>query len=153
MVQSKKVRVQRWSMRPSLHKEVSRLLPNNNLSFKFCSLDDPSKSTRTYDTNIMGQSTCWNPACSSPGWSSKQIALTIQMYVDSQYNARIYHQRCRDCGWVSRPKVDGSYADRVAYRIKKWCGVEMESQHYSRRSKGPHQSGLCEDCKNGHCTS
>ncbi|KAG9801096.1 hypothetical protein KCU95_g37, partial [Aureobasidium melanogenum] len=23
----------------------------------------------------------------------------IRMYDDSQYNARIYHQRCRDCGW------------------------------------------------------
>ena len=27
--------------------------------------------------------------------------------------------------------------------------VEMESQHYSRKSKGPHQSGLCGIVKMG----
>ncbi|KAH0405511.1 hypothetical protein KCU89_g150, partial [Aureobasidium melanogenum] len=40
------------------------------------SLDDPSKSTRTYDTNIMGQFTCWNPACSSPGCTTPGYTIS-----------------------------------------------------------------------------
>jgi hypothetical protein len=100
----------------------------------------------------MGQFTCHNPACTSRGWQSKQIAITIRMYPGEQYNARVYHQRCEACGTVSEPQLDDSYAERVAYRIKIWCGVQMEAPPYSGESKGPHKSDLCEGCKHGHCS-
>ena len=30
--------------------------------------------------------------------------------------------------------------------------IEMHRPNHSGQSKGPHQSALCEGCKNGHCT-
>ena len=48
--------------------------------------------------------------------------------------------------------LDESYAERVAYRLKKWCGVEVEPPHYNPEPKGPpHEIELCEGCKDGHC--
>jgi hypothetical protein len=140
-------------MYPSSHDNVSRLLREHNLFFDFHKNDDPEGCTREYDTNIMGQFTCHDPACTSRGWQSKQIAITIRMYPGEQYNARVYHQRCDACDTVSKPQLDDSYAERVAYRIKKWCGVQMEAPPYSRERKGPHKGDLCEGCKHGHCSA
>lgn len=41
--------------------------------------------------------------------------------------------------------------ERVAYRIKKWKGVNVARPYYSRDAKGEHESDLCEGCKAGHC--
>jgi hypothetical protein len=43
-------------------------------------------------------------------------------------------------------------AERVAYRLKKRRGIEMDRPIYSGQSKGPHQNNLCEGCKDGHCS-
>ncbi|KAI9708770.1 MAG: hypothetical protein M1820_003725 [Bogoriella megaspora] len=139
-----------WSMYSSQHDAVSDLLEEDNLFFDFHN-DDDSDCEEEYDTNIMGRFVCHNGACKTSGWSSKQIAITIRRYSGAEYNARVYHQRCRACNQPSKPKLDDSYAERVAYRLKKWCGVQMERPQYAGQSKAPHKSHLCEGCKHGHC--
>jgi hypothetical protein len=142
---------QRWSMHSALHDNVSRLLEEDDLYFDFHETDDNESCIKVYDTNIMGRFICRNRACSSSGWSSKRIAVTIRMYSGARYNARVYNQRCQGCNSLSKPRLDDSYAERVAYRIKKWCGIEMDRSSYPGHSKSPHQSKLCEGCKDGHC--
>ncbi|KAB8071783.1 zinc-binding domain-containing protein [Aspergillus leporis] len=116
----------RWSMYPSLHDSNT--------------------------TNIMGRSICRNRVCSSHGWSSNKIAIIIRMYQEAEYNARVYHQRCKSCNSLSRPSLDNSYVGRVAYHLKKWSGVQMDFAHYFGESKGPpHDSDLCGGCRDGHC--
>ena len=140
-----------WSTYPMLHDQVSSLLENDGLSFSFHAFDDTMGAIRDYDTHIMGRFTCRNKRCSSSGWSSKKIAMTIRLYAGNQYNARVYHQRCERCSSISKPTLDDSYAQRVAYRLKKWHGIELEPPPHSSQSKGPHQSALCEGCRDGHC--
>ncbi|KAJ0118743.1 hypothetical protein J7T55_012997 [Diaporthe amygdali] len=139
---------------PSLHDDVSALLEEDDLYFGFHDEDDPKGCIKEYDTNIMGRFVCRNSSCSCTGWSSKKIAITIRMYPGAEYNARVYKQRCLSCKALGDLFLEhgGSYADRVAYRIKKWCGVKMALPTYLGDSKGPHQSELCEGCKAGHCT-
>ncbi|PYI11066.1 hypothetical protein BO78DRAFT_393552 [Aspergillus sclerotiicarbonarius CBS 121057] len=143
----------RWSMYPALHNDILALLPGDITLPSFHPFDDSRTCTQQYDTNIMGRFICSNASCRSTGWSSKKIAITIRLYGDDEYNARVYHQRCKGCNALSRPELDESYAERVAYRIKKWSGVEMERPPYRDRgvSSGPHNSRLCEGCKDGHC--
>lgn len=142
-----------WSVYPELHNSVSQLLAEADLdTFDFHEIDDPDTCVKQYDTNIMGRFRCHNQACASKGWGSKQVAITIRMYNDHTYNARVYFQRCQSCNRSSKPILDGSYAERIAYRIKKWNGVEVEVPVYSHKDdKAPHQSHLCEGCKAGHC--
>ena len=141
-----------WFMYPTLHDDVLRLLEEDHLDIDFHEADDNRTCIRVYDTNIMGRFTCRNHACNSNGWSSKKIAITIRMYPRAQYNARVYNQRCQGCNRLGEPRLDNSYAERVAYRLKKWCGIEVDRPSFKGKSKGPHQSVLCEGCKNGHCT-
>lgn len=117
----------KWSMYPSLHNDVSNLLREHNLFFQFYEKDDSRSCIDDYDTNIMGRFTCHNHACSARVWTSKQIAITIRRYSNNRYNARVYHQSCKSCETPSKPELDSSYAERVAYRIKKWCGVQMDA--------------------------
>lgn len=142
---------QRWSMYPNLHDDVSSLLEENDLHFDFHEDDITITCIKEYDTNIKGRFTCHNRACGSRSWSSMRIAITIRMYPGAQYNARVYHQRCQGCNGLGEPRLDGSYAERVAYRLKKWSGIELDRPFYSGKSKGPHQNDLCEGCREGHC--
>jgi hypothetical protein len=140
-------------MYPMLHDDVSHLLEESNLHFDFYKKDDDGENCiEEHDTNIMGRFTCRNRACGSSGWSSKKIAITIRMYPGARYNARVYHQRCLKCNSLGKPWLDDSYAERVAYRLKKWCGVQMEMVTYSGPSKKPHENEFCEGCKAGHCS-
>lgn len=140
------------SLHPKLHDGVARLLKENNLHFDFFNVDDDEGNIRDRDTNIMGRFICYNRGCNSTGWSSKKIAMTIRMYPGQKYNARVYHQRCKNCNSIGRPVLDGSYAERIAYWMKKWNGIEVEKPFISGGSKGPHNSKLCEGCKAGHCS-
>lgn len=139
------------SMHPSLHDEVSDLLREHNLSFDFYDSDD-SDCEKYYDTNIMGRFICRNPLCASNGWNSKRIAITIRKYHGNQYNAKVWHQSCKACDRLSTPQLDGSYAERIAYRIKKWHGVRMERPPHSGNKGPPHERDFCEGCKHGHCS-
>ncbi|KAH8693696.1 zinc-binding domain-containing protein [Talaromyces proteolyticus] len=143
----------RWSMYPSFHDAVSQLLKENDLYFGFYETDDPRGCIQEYDTNIMGRFVCRNSNCGQKGWSSKMIAITIRLYYEDRYNARVYHQRCMTCNNLSQPILNESYAERVSYRIKKWNGIQMERPYYSGTSKGPHNTNLCEGCKDGHCSA
>ena len=140
-----------WSLHPSRHKDVLRLLQESGLSFDFYDIDDPFESTREYDTKVMGRFTCWNTRCISKGWSSKMVPVTIRLYHDSRYNVRVYNQRCQECGRTSRPRLDDSCAERVVYRLKKWSGLEVEPPFFSSEHKGPHLTVFCESCRTGRC--
>ena len=142
----------RCSIFPSMHDNVSRLLEVEDLHFTFHDIDEEVDSIRTYDTSIMGRFSCRNQKCQSSGWPSMRIAITIRMYPGERYNARVYHQRCKRCNLLSKPILDDSYAERVAYRLKRWCGVELERPEFSGQSKGPHEEKFCEGCKAGHCS-
>ncbi|PHH89294.1 hypothetical protein CDD83_6336 [Cordyceps sp. RAO-2017] len=141
----------RWSMYPGLHDRVTKALEEDDLFFDFEEKDDAETCNKEYDTNVMGRFACRNPRCTTNGWSSKKIAITIRMYTGARYNVRVYHQRCANCNSLSRPWLDDSYIERTTYRLKKWCGIQQEQPYYSRESKGPHHKGLCEGCKEGHC--
>lgn len=141
----------KWSMYPSLDHDVSDLLREHDLSFRFYNKDDGETCVDEYDTNIMGQFICRNRSCPARVWTSKKIAITIRRYSDNRYNARVYHQSCKSCGTPSKPKLDHSYAERVAYRIKKWCRVQVDTPPFSGQGERPHRSDLCEGCKQGHC--
>ncbi|CAG8207328.1 unnamed protein product, partial [Penicillium nalgiovense] len=80
------------------------------------------------------------------------IAITIRLFPGQKYNARVYHQRCKFCHWLSRPVLDQSYAERIVYWIRQWNGIRVERPPISRDSKGPHNRQLCEGCKAGHCS-
>lgn len=140
-----------WSLFPNLHKVVMSILEEDDLSLKFHPIDDERSAIYSFDTHIMGRFRCHNKTCNSDGWSSKKIATTIRIYPGGRYNSRVYHQRCKRCHQLSRPTLDDSYAERVAYRIKKWLGVELESSFYEKKKGPPHNSHLCEGCKYGHC--
>lgn len=141
-----------WSIYPSLHDDVSDLLYEANLFFNFYEKDDDNGCIDYHDTNIRGRFTCSNPACPAV-WTSGQVAITIREYSDSRYNARVYYQSCKRCQTTSEPQLDHSYAERVAYRLKKWAGVQVERPPYSKQSNGPHRKDLCEGCKQGRCSS
>lgn len=141
-----------WSMYPQLHSDIARYLEADNLTFEFHKMDDTSDCIKEYDTNITGRFHCTNQHCPSKGWSSKKVAITIRLYKGRRYNARVYYQRCQRCDWVSRPELHATYAERVAYRLQKWSGIQMERPPFSSQSKGPHLSNLCEGCRNGHCS-
>jgi hypothetical protein len=143
---------QKWSMYPSLHSNVARLLAESNLQFSFHETDDTETCVKDYDTNIMGRFKCHNSECKADGWSSKRIAITIRLYQGAKYNGRVYHQRCKRCDSLSEPELDDSYAERVVYRIKKWQGIQMEIPKYTVRNKLPHNEELCEGCAAGHCS-
>lgn len=140
-----------FDIRPSLHDDVARLLEEDNLFLDFHAVDEIQTAVQEYDSHVVGRFVCKNAACFAKGWSSKKIAITIRMYLNARYNARVYYQSCKICKKLACPILDDTYAERVAYRLKKWSGIEMEIPFYSVRSKGPHETDLCEGCKNGHC--
>jgi hypothetical protein len=47
-----------WSLHPSRHRDVLRLLQDSGLSFDFCDIDDLFNNTQEYDTNVMGRIPC-----------------------------------------------------------------------------------------------
>jgi Fe-S-cluster-containing dehydrogenase component len=140
-----------WSMFPTLHDTVNALLAEDNLSFSFYDNDTDHGVSKEWDTTVMGCFGCKNPNCSS-GWGSQQIAITIRMYPNRRYNARVYHQRCNACNTTCRPHLDSSYAERIARRLKIWSGVSVPPPpNRGKKSKAPHRSDLCEGCRAGHC--
>ncbi|KAL4803232.1 hypothetical protein BDV18DRAFT_44998 [Aspergillus unguis] len=46
------------------------------------------------------------------------------------YNARVYHQRCHECNWVYKPKLNQSYVERVVHCLSMWVGDDMEYPRY-----------------------
>ncbi len=106
-----------------------------------------------YSTNIMGRFDCRNPKCSSAGWGSKKIAIRIRGFEKNGYDAVVYKQRCRRCQQLGTMHIDeNAYVERVAYRVKKWAGIDQDTPEYNGLQQGPpHESSLCEGCIAGHC--
>lgn len=142
---------QSFDMRPSLHCEVDELLQQYGLSFTFSPVDNTHEILNEHDTNIMGKFNCTRTSCARLKWTSKHIAITIRQLSGFRYNARVYYQKCELCRSISRPELDGSYAERVSYRLAKWSGVAVQEPQMSGRSRRSHQRSLCEGCKHGRC--
>ncbi|KAL3437120.1 zinc-binding domain-containing protein [Aspergillus tetrazonus] len=164
------------SMYPYHHPSVVELLKPFGIEMDFhpVDTDETPCETRMFikHTNIMGVFSCYNKSCSSHGWASKMVAVTIRMYCRAGkggikhsyedkgeggadkpglYNVRVYHQRCKKCNFLSHPKLDETYAERVAYYLKMWHGVKVERPVYVSKSKAPHARQFCEGCKAGIC--
>ena len=76
----------------------------------------------------------------------------MRRYGVNEYNAVVFNQRCRDCNSLGNLTLDeSSYVERVAYRLKKWAGVELQAPPYREKKGPPHKSELCEGCKQGCC--
>lgn len=145
------ISAQQWSMYPGLHESITELLEDDGLIFIFHETDEDKGRVQEYDTNVMGRFLCRNRACATNRWSSKKVAVTIRMYTGNEYNVRVYHQQCRNCRSFSTPLLDGSYAERVAYRLRRWSGVDLIPPPYFESTGPPHESRLCAGCQNGHC--
>ncbi|KEF54810.1 uncharacterized protein A1O9_09252 [Exophiala aquamarina CBS 119918] len=139
-------------MFPRLHKDVAKEVSNNLKSTWFNRNDSDSDVINEWQTNVMGRFRCTNEACDSKGWSSKKVAILIRGYATNGYNAAVFNQRCRECDQLGTFTLDKqSYIDRVAYRIQKWAGVELERQQYTPKRGLPHETEFCEGCKKGVC--
>ncbi|KAF2449017.1 hypothetical protein P171DRAFT_407382 [Karstenula rhodostoma CBS 690.94] len=145
--------VPKWLMHPELHGDVSRLLAEEDIHMSFHNVDSDTECMEDWDTNIVGRFKCQDKTCKSRSWVSGKVAITIRLYPGERYNARVYHQGCEKCDSISVPRLDDTYAERVANRLKIWHGVEVEAPAYERRTEKPHHSQLCEGCKAGHCRS
>ncbi|KAI1816636.1 zinc-binding domain-containing protein [Poronia punctata] len=141
----------KWSLWPLKHVEVSESLWQDDLQFQFHDEDDQVSCIKAYDTNITGLFRCDDRGCQTVCWSSKRVAITIRMYEGKRYNARVYHQHCLKCNFLARPVLDDSYAERVAYRLKKWSGIPLEPPPYTKKQGPAHEREFCEGCKDGHC--
>ncbi|KAK0387724.1 hypothetical protein NLU13_3969 [Sarocladium strictum] len=148
---SKKRQKNPWSMHPKLHDDVQRLLEEDGLEWAFHDQDNQKGCINEYSTHIMGRFACHKKECLKRGWGSKKVAILIRRYEGNRYNAVVYHQRCEKCNSLSIPKLNDSYAERVADRIKRWAGIELERPPYSKKQGLPHKSHLCEGCKAGRC--
>ncbi|KIW12055.1 hypothetical protein PV08_09329 [Exophiala spinifera] len=137
---------------PGLHKDVVKAVSGEMASPRFHGRGSNQTPNREYSTHVMGRFECKNSACSSGGWASKKIAIVIKGFPDNGYNAEVYNQRCKFCDKLGTLILDKeSYVERVAYRIKRWAGVEVEHPHYGPKKGLPHESAHCEGCKRGVC--
>jgi hypothetical protein len=144
--------VEPYTMFAHLHHHVQNLLNESDLTFTFHDIDNEVDMLEARNTNIPGRFRCFNRQCSSGGWFTYAVPITIRYYANDRYNARVYNQRCKKCDSLGKLKPDDIYAERVVYWLKTWSGVPMERIVYlGGPSKGPHEKSLCEGCKAGIC--
>ncbi|KAI1664631.1 zf-3CxxC domain containing protein [Pyrenophora tritici-repentis] len=130
-------------MFPSLHQDVVSAVSNEIASPHFHMNDSDSGVRSTHSTHVMGTFVCNNRTCSNSGWASKKVAILIRGYPKNEYNAVVFNQRCRSCNKLGTLKMDEeSYVDRVAYRLKKWAGVQLETRSSGPKKGLPHESKL-----------
>ncbi|KAB2107872.1 hypothetical protein AG0111_0g3627 [Alternaria gaisen] len=137
---------------PELHQRIAEAVAPAITSTWFNS-NTKAHPGKEKDTNIIGTFTCVNKKCGKDGWSSGLVAIHIRGYSRNGYNAVVFNQRCKSCGWLGSLKMDEkSYIERVAFRLNTWAGVRIEHTHFSSKMlQGPHESEYCEGCKAGHC--
>jgi hypothetical protein len=108
--------------------------------------------THEYQTHVMGGFTCDNDLCGARGWFSKKVSIVIKGYPDNGYYAVVFNQRCKSCQQLGTLNLHKeSYIERVAYRLRKWAGVEVEAPTQPGPRGLPHEDKLCEGCKAGYC--
>lgn len=137
---------------PTLHQSVAQAVTADIGSTWFNEDENDEEFDNEYGTCVMGRFACNTRSCKTRGWSSKVVAIVIRGYPGNGYNALVFNQSCISCNELGNLKLhQQSYVDRVAYRLKKWAGVEVEQPHYERKDRGPHESKFCEGCKKGVC--
>lgn len=100
----------------------------------------------------MGRFMCNNDTCRKQFWNSRKVPIEIRGFDNNGYIAIVYNQRCKSCDWLGTFELDEqSYIERVAYRLKKWAGVEMEAPPINGTEGPPHERAYCEGCKRGKC--
>ncbi|EXJ69996.1 uncharacterized protein A1O5_07069 [Cladophialophora psammophila CBS 110553] len=138
-------------MFPALHEDVANAVSHSIASTWFCQNNSDEGTNNIYATHVMGRFSCNNNACGN-GWSSKKVAILIRGYAENGYNAEVFNQRCKTCNKLGALVLDKqSYVDRVAYRIQRWAGVQVERQNYASKRGMPHKREFCEGCKRGVC--
>lgn len=144
-----------WSFKPALdwHERVRGLIHAAGLSLEFDPFDDSDNCIEEKITNCLGHFECLNERCPSAGnlWSSGYTPIVIRLYPDREYNVKVYFQHCLKCNEIARPRLEESFAEIVAYRLKTWHGFPVEALPYSDKKDKPHLSHLCEGCKNRCC--
>ncbi|KAF4454074.1 hypothetical protein F53441_3359 [Fusarium austroafricanum] len=140
------------SMYPELHSYVALSLEEDDPVYTFREQYQKTDIKRVFDTKVIGKFFCHRSQCGNREWHSNSIAIRIREYHGNQYNVQVYHQQCSKCKKPTRAKLDKPiYADRVAYRIKKWNGIEAEQLKLDVETNGAHRAELCERCQKGHC--
>jgi len=134
---------------PELHPNVAdAVFPE--ISSAWFSEDD--NFDREWFTHVMGRFTCNNNNCRKLFWNSRKVPIEIRGDGESGYNAIVYNQRCKSCDRLGTFKLnEPSYIERVAYRLKKWAGVEMEAPPFNGVGGPPHERAYCEGCRRGKC--
>lgn len=137
---------------PSLHEAVSEAVSAEIAPPRFEEDGGRGTSNNSFSSNVMGKFTCTNRKCSNARWSSKKVAIVIRGYPGNRYDALVYNQRCRGCDGLGTFALNkDSYVERVAYRLKRWAGIQMEPPPYTKKTTPPHRNDLCEGCKQGVC--
>ncbi|KAH6878753.1 zinc-binding domain-containing protein [Alternaria rosae] len=136
---------------PQLHQRIAEAVVPEITSTWF-NYNTKAPFEDRYTTCVMGKFTCENKACRKRQWSSTVVAIGIRRYPRNGYNAVVYNQHCNSCQWLGSFKLDEkSYVERIAYRLKNWAGVAVEQPLYGEKTRGPHESHLCEGCKVDDC--
>lgn len=148
----RKVETREFFTYPELHQSVAEAIaPQTSLSW-FYEDNHNSRHNREHSTKVMGKFVCNNTACKKQSWGSKIVAVWIKEHARRGYSAVVYNQRCRSCDFLGDLTMDKEcYIERVAYRLKKWAGVEMERPPFEPKKGPPHETELCEGCKRGVC--
>lgn len=141
-----------FQMYPSLHQPVASTLASHAIPIQFHNANSDEGTVNRYSTFVMGSFACENNVCPGGVWLSGKITILIRKYPGNEYNAVVYKQRCRYCKRLGRLDLDEqSYTDRVAYRLMKWAGMELDRPAHGGKTTKPHRSDLCEGCKRGVC--
>jgi hypothetical protein len=139
-------------MFPALHQNIAEAVLPEISSTWFQEDEDDDDFDDEWCTHVMGVFVCNNNACKKQLWVSRMVPIEIRGYDGNGYSAIVYNERCMSCNKLGTFVLDeDSYIERVAYRLKKWAGVEMEVPYYGDRTGSPHKQEFCEGCKRGKC--
>jgi hypothetical protein len=137
---------------PALHPNVADAVSPEIPSTWFNSDSDDAAFDEKYNTHVMGKFICTNKECKKRFWGSKMVSIEIRGYANNGYSAVVYNQSCKDCDELGTFELDiPSYVERIAYRLKRWAGVDMERPPFNEKQGLPHESAFCEGCKLGKC--
>jgi hypothetical protein len=137
---------------PALHPNVADAVSPEIPSTWFNSDVSDGAFDEDYNTHVMGKFTCTNKKCKKRFWGSKKVSIEIRGYDNNGYSAIVYNQSCKDCDELGTFELDiPSYVERVAYRLKRWAGVDMKAPPFGGILGPPHEQDYCEGCKLGKC--
>ena len=139
-------------MFPSLPSAVENEVRGYISETRFHEQDADENLDNSYETSIMAHFICINGKCAKSTWGSGKVAIRIRSYPGNAYNAVVFNQRCKSCNALGKININTeTYVSRVAYRLKKWAGIDMKRPPFYNRETPPHESQLCEGCKAGYC--